>query len=144
MIRLILWLGLLVAVASPVMGQHQSADALEAADRARFEAQIRRDTAALRTLLGDDLVYVHSNALVESKAHFLETVATGRIRYLAMVPLESRYRVFGTTAVGNGTVRVRVQVNGQEPVEVGLLFTAVHVQRRGRWELVAWQSTKAQ
>ncbi len=116
---------------------------VHAADRARFAAQVSRDTAALRNLLGDELVYIHSNALIESKAHFIETVATGRIRYDEVVPLESTYRIYGATAVGNGKVRVRVQLNGQA-VAVDLLFTTVHVRRQGRWELIAWQSTRAQ
>lgn len=116
---------------------------VQAADRARFAAQVGRDTAALRNLLADELVYVHSNALIESKAHFIETVATGRIVYDEVIPVESTYRIYGLTAVGNGKVRVRVQMNGQA-VAVDLLFTTVHVRRNGRWELVAWQSTRAQ
>jgi hypothetical protein len=108
---------------------------------ARFAAQVSGDTAALRRLLGDDLVYVHSNALVESKDHFIESVATRRIGYDSVVPLELTHRVFGTTAVGNGKVRVQVQMGGQT-IRADLLFTTVHVRRAGRWQLVAWQSTR--
>jgi len=110
---------------------------------ARFEAQVRRDTVALDSLLSDDLVYTHSNALIESKAHFLETIATDRIRYDSIAPAEMSHRIFGETAVGNGRVHVRVQMNGQT-IPVDLLFTTVHVRRDGHWQLVAWQSTRAQ
>ncbi|MGE0551922.1 MAG: nuclear transport factor 2 family protein [Gemmatimonadales bacterium] len=110
---------------------------------ARFEAQVRRDTVALDSLLAEDLVYTHSNALIESKAHFLETIATDRIRYDSIAPAEMRHRVFGEAAVGNGRVHVRVQMNGQT-IPVDLLFTTVHVRRDGHWQLVAWQSTRAQ
>ena len=116
---------------------------VEQAELARFDAQVRRDTVALDSLLSDDLVYTHSNALIESKAHFLETIATDRIRYDSMAPVEMKHRVFGETAVGNGRVHVRVQMNGQT-IPVDLLFTTVHVRRDGRWQLVAWQSTRAQ
>jgi hypothetical protein len=126
--------------AGPLAGQEPSTD-VAAAERARFAAQMKRDTAALRTLLANDLVYIHSNALVESKEHFIETVATGRIVYEEIVPLEMSHRIFGTTAVGNGKVRVGVQMNGQKLV-VDLLFTTVQVRQNGRWELVAWQSTR--
>jgi len=128
---------------APSASTSESEAQVRQTELARFEAQVRRDTAALDSLLGDDLVYVHSNALTESKAHFIETIATDRIRYDSMAPAEMRHRVFGETAVGNGTVHVRVQINGQT-IPVDLLFTTVHVRRDGRWQLVAWQSTRAQ
>jgi hypothetical protein len=114
---------------------------LRRTELARFEAQVKGDTAALRRLLGDDLTYVHSNALTETKDHFIESVAIRRIGYDSVVPLEMGHRVFGATAVGNGKVRVQVQMNGQT-IRVDLLFTTVHVRRSGRWQLVAWQSTR--
>jgi len=126
-----------VAVARP----QDPAAAVRAAELARFAAQTSRDTAALRSLLDDDLRYVHSNALVESKDHFIETVATGRIVYDSLVPVEMSHRLYGETAVGTGRVRVQVQMNGQV-VRVDLLFTTVHVRRPGGWRLVAWQSTR--
>ncbi len=114
---------------------------VRAAELARFGAQVKRDTAALRALLADDMLYVHSNALTETKEHFIETVATGRIVYDSLVPVEMKHRVYGQTAVGNGRVRVQVQTNGQT-LRVDLLFTTVHVRQQGRWRLVAWQSTR--
>ncbi|MFN0177597.1 MAG: family 16 glycoside hydrolase [Gemmatimonadales bacterium] len=116
-------------------------DELARLELARFEAQVRRDTAALRDLLDEDLVYIHSNALIESKAHFIASVAQGIIRYDSLVPTEMHHRVYGTTAVGNGRVRVQVELNGQL-VRIELLFTTVHVRRQGRWRLVNWQSTR--
>jgi hypothetical protein len=115
--------------------------ALRAAEEARFDAQVKRDTAALRTLLADDLVYIHSNALTETKSHFIETVATGRIVYDSLVPVELHHRIYGQTAVGTGKVRVQVQMNGRT-LRVDLLFTTVHVRQAGRWRLVSWQSTR--
>ena len=103
---------------------------------------VDRDTAALRRLLGDDLVYVHSNGLVESKDHLIETLAIRRMVYDSIVPLEMSHRIFGEAAVGNGKVRVQAQMGGQT-LRVDLLFTTVHVRRRGVWQLVAWQSTRA-
>jgi hypothetical protein len=134
---------LAVAGAAPAGAAAQDpAAAVRAAELARFAAQTSRDTAALRSLLADELTYIHSNALVESKDHFIETVATGRIVYDSLVPADLRHRVYGETAVGHGRVRVQVRMNGQT-VRVDLLFTTVHVRRNGRWRLAAWQSTRA-
>jgi hypothetical protein len=125
-------------------GRQDPVASVRAAELARFTAQMTRDTAALRSLLADELRYVHSNALAESKDHFIETVATGRIVYDSLVPVDLEHRVYGETAVGAGRVRVQVRMNGQAPVRVDLLFTTVHVRRGGGWRLVAWQSTRVQ
>ena len=120
-----------------------AAAAVGRAELDRFGAQVARDTAALRNLLDDDLVYVHSNALIENKARFIETVATGRIGYDSLVPVQMTHRLYGSTAVGNGRVRAVVRMNGQI-LSVDLLLTTVLVSRNGRWRLVSWQSTRAQ
>lgn len=110
-------------------------------ERTRFTAQVERDTAALRNVLGEDLVYIHSNGLIEGKAHFIESVVTGRIAYDSVVPLEMEHRVDGATAIGNGRVRVQVRLAGQL-ARAELLFSTVHIRRQGRWRLVNWQSTR--
>lgn len=136
-------LALALAPAGPAASQTDAIAAVQRAEQARFDAQVRRDTAALRQLLGADLTYIHSNALVENRDHFIETIALGRIVYDSLVPVEMRRRVYGETVVGDGQVRVQVQMNG-ETIRVDLLVTTVHVRRDGRWQLVAWQSTRAQ
>jgi len=119
--------------AGPVAAQAGSTSArVRAAELERFDAQVKRDTIALKRLLGEDLIYVHSNGLTESKAHFIETVATGRIQYDSLVPLKLEHRIYGTTAVGNGRVHVQVEMGGQT-VKVDLLFTTVLLERRGHW-----------
>ena len=142
-----LWTGagcalLLAMAAGRVSAQTARSARIRAAELERFDAQIKRDTMALKRLLSDDLIYVHSNGLTESKAHFIESVATGRIRYDSLVPVKLEHRIYGTTAVGNGRVRAQVEVGGQT-VKVDLLFTTVLLERHGRWQLVSWQSTRA-
>ena len=133
--------GLLVAAGLALSRAQDPAAAVRAAELARFEAQVKRDTVALGRLLADELRYVHSSALVETKQHFIETVATGRIVYDSLVPVEMSHRVYGETAVGTGEVRVQVEMEGKT-LRVNLLFTTVHVRQQGRWRLVAWQSTR--
>lgn len=115
---------------------------LLAADLARFRAQVARDTAALGPMLAEELVYTHSNALIETKDQFIESVGTGRIRYDAIFPVEITHRLYGGTAVGGGKISVRGQVRGTA-FAAELLFTSVLVLVDGQWQLVAWQSTAA-
>ncbi|HKZ74446.1 MAG TPA: nuclear transport factor 2 family protein, partial [Steroidobacteraceae bacterium] len=115
---------------------------VEALERSRFTAMTAQDVGALEPMLADDLVYCHSNGACETKAQFLETIHSGRIRYQVMKVLELRPRAVGGDAVVvNGSVAVDGLMGGQAR-SFTIVFTDVYAQRSGRWQLTAWQSTQ--
>ena len=108
----------------------------------RWRAQVERDTVLLNKLLTDDLVYIHSNALTESKSDFLHSVQSGSITYHNMQGEPGgSIRQYGKTGISNGIVRATGLLNGT-PFEVRLRYTAVYVRQKGRWRLASWQSTR--
>jgi uncharacterized protein DUF4440 len=107
----------------------------------RFAAMMQADTTALGGYLADELVYTHSNALVETRAIHLEAIATKRTIYESIAPVELSYRSYGETVLGTGTVKSRGSIGGTA-FDVTLRVTTVHVRRGGRWLLAAWQSTR--
>lgn len=107
----------------------------------RFAAMTRSDTAALRGLLHDDLIYIHSNTLTENKAQHIAAIASGRLVYQKMTSESVNLRRYGKTALTNGTVQVKGILNGT-PFEVRLMYTAVYRKKRGHWRLLNWQSTR--
>ena len=111
------------------------------AESARFRAQVDKDGLALQTLLDDDLYYLHSNGLVESKQDFITSVKGGKIVYSQMIASERSIRLYGKTAVLYGLVMVAGEYQG-EPFNIGLYYTSVYRKKRGKWLLVNWQSTK--
>ena len=63
----------------PVTGLAQSKTDRQilAVEQQRFERMVQHDTVALRPMLAEDLVYMHSNALRENKsAHLTATLST--------------------------------------------------------------------
>jgi ketosteroid isomerase-like protein len=116
-------------------------EAVRAAELARFKAQTTGDLTALDALLGDDLVYTHSNALVDSKASYVESMRSGALKYQTIEPREMKVRVYGTTAVITAAARITAISRGQ-PVDNQLRYTDVWVLRDGRWQMVGWQSTR--
>jgi len=111
-------------------------------EQMRFSAQISQDTAALHRLLADDLVYIHSNALVETKTDFIRSVGGGGIRYLAMSSTSpAEIRQWGKTAVAVGIVSVRGLYQGTE-FDMRLRYTSVYRKNKGIWQLSSWQSTR--
>lgn len=117
------------------------ADAVKAAELRRFEVTTGKDYTTLATLLGDDLVYTHSSAAVDSKASFLESLTSGRVTYKAIKPTDLQVRVFGDLAIIHGVAAMNVDANGQAIVNT-LRFTDVWARRDGRWQMIAWQSTR--
>jgi hypothetical protein len=110
------------------------------AENARYVAQTTDDYAALERLYGDDLVYIHSNALVDTKAGFIELQRSGNVRYRKMKNSDATVRVFGCIAIitARGTFEVLAKGN---TVHVELLFHAVWAKRPAGIQFVSWQAT---
>lgn len=134
---------LLLSAATGVFAQSSQADAdvVKAAELRRFEVMTGKDYKALATLLGDDLVYTHSSAAVDSKASYLESLTSGRVTYKVIKPANLQVRVFGDIAVIHGEAAMNVDANGQV-MNNTLRFTDIWTKRDGRWQMIAWQSTR--
>ena len=107
----------------------------------RFEAMTQKDIPFLEKVLSDKLTYSHSNGLVETKSEHLENIRSGGIVYQQLEPEKNNIKVFGRTAVVHGIVRVR-GIFKKKHFKIRLAYTDVYIKRKGKWRLVAWQSTK--
>ncbi|HZF10863.1 MAG TPA: nuclear transport factor 2 family protein [Thermoanaerobaculia bacterium] len=115
---------------------------VKAVELQRFATMVKGDTAVLERVLGDDLTYTHSTGAVDTKASFLASLQSGKLRYLALKPDGVEARVYaGAAAVVTGRIEMRVVSDGKE-VTFPARFTSVYAKRHGRWLLVAWQSTR--
>ena len=129
--------GLYRAPAARPDGVQQEIQALE--DR-RYRAMLEGDVAALEPLLGDDLVYTHSSALIDTKTSYLDKLRSKKVIYRKAERPEERIQVHGDTAVIIGEVRLVVLVDGN-PRAMRSRFTNVWAKRPRGWQMVAWQST---
>ena len=111
-----------------------------AADAARVKALVENDVDALEQLLGDDLTYVHSNGMLDTKESYIGSLRSGRSRYLTMDMSEVTARGFGDVALVNAKFDARVKVGDNEVNPVARVLVA-YAKRDGRWQMVAWEST---
>jgi ketosteroid isomerase-like protein len=111
-------------------------------DEERTEAMIKGDLATLDRLLADDLSYVHSSTKVDTKASFIENLRSGASKYKAFQREEANTRVFGDSAINTGVATVSVENQGQAPATFKIRYTDVWVNRGGKWQMVAWHSTR--
>jgi len=110
------------------------------ADVDRFNAMINGDAAALDRLLAVELSYITTNGRIEDKHAVLYGIRSGQTKYSSIIPSERQVHVMGTVAT---VVGVAVLRSAEEPgVDIGIRYTCVHVLREGRWQMVAWQSTR--
>jgi len=110
-------------------------------EQARVAALIADDYAALDLLLADDLTYTHSSSVVDTKAEFMESLTSGRLKYKVLNHRDQQVRVYGDTAILNGVTQVHSTFEERE-VHLVMRFTIVYVRKSGRWQMAAWQSTR--
>ncbi len=136
-----IWIILGSCLAFNCIAQDTKEAALLSAELKRFQAMTQRDTQALRDMLADDLYYVHSNAMVETKAQHLTAIAKGSLIYISMQREQVQARMYKGIALTNGIVLVKGVLNGNE-FDVKLRYSATYRKQKGHWLLANWQSTR--
>ena len=115
---------------------------LRAADDARVSAMKARDGAKLSGYLSDDLHYAHSNALIDTKASFLDLIVSGKAKYLRL-DYAQRDFTFPTPGVATMTGFFDVKaVIDEATTEARICFLGVWRLEKGEWKLLAWQTCK--
>ena len=108
----------------------------------RFAAMIARDFAALDKLTHDQLLYTHSSGVTDTKATWLESMKSGKVKYKSVNCSERKVRFFGEVALMNGRAAIEVDIGGQ-PKSLRLLFLNAWTRTPQGWKFVAWQSCPA-
>jgi ketosteroid isomerase-like protein len=136
-----LWMALLV----PQAVRAQPPDTLEAEIRnleaRRFRALTEADVQTLERLLSDDLIYTHASGWRQTKAELLASIRSGELRYHSFAADEVNVRGYGNVVLATGRAAAKVRAKGQE-LNVSLFYLEAYVKQDGRWQLVAWQSTR--
>ena len=110
-------------------------------DKKRMTAMAQKDVATLNALLADDLVYTHSTARLDTKQSLIGNMEAGTTVYTAVEPSDVKAQDLGDTVVLTGSCRISV-MSGGRPNSFGVRFTDVYANKGGRWQMVAWQSTR--
>lgn len=117
---------------------HASAAAdIEALQERWRAAMAAGDASTLASLYSDDLIYVHSDARIESKEAFLAPIVAGKMR-LALSPCDTpRIRSYEESAV----VSACYEIQGTK-ASSRHLFLTVWADQAGTWRIVTQQTTR--
>jgi hypothetical protein len=110
-------------------------------DRQRMTAMAQKDIAKLNELIADDLVYTHSSARLDTKQSLIGAMEAGKTVYTAVVPSDVKAQDLGDAVVLTGSARISVN-SGGNAMNFGVRFTDVWVNKGGKWQMAAWQSTR--
>lgn len=105
----------------------------------RYAAMLAKDVATLERLLDDDLVYMHSSGVADSKASYLAGLRDGVWDYLKIGRSEQSVKVSGEAALVFNRLAISIKVRGV-PKELDNRALAVWVRRGATWRLLALQS----
>jgi hypothetical protein len=116
-----------------------------AVEQARVAALDTSNIPALERIMADDVTYVHASGKVDTKASYLAAIRSGQLRYVSWTPKGLHVRMTGPDgAVLNGEYAVRVRDSRVQPTpfDIFIFILSVYARREGRWQQIAWQSTR--
>jgi ketosteroid isomerase-like protein len=119
---------------------------IEALERQRFEAQVKKDYAFLEKAFADDLVYTHGSGVQNTKAEYIQSIRDGKSQYGKIDIDALNVRVYNgdKTAVVNGTIRITspAQADGNTSVaRIKYVVVQIKDKKKG-WQVVLWQAQK--
>ena len=106
----------------------------------RWEALIGNDFDFLDQVTHPSLSYIHSNAIVDTKDSWLESVTTGLVDYRSVEREDVAMISSGSTVVITGKATFVVNAFDSD-FTITSRFSAVWVNEDGEWRFFAWQNT---
>lgn len=131
-----------LALSPSVRAEDARTTALKAADDTRVAATKSADREKLVAIFSDGLRYAHSSGTVDTKQSYIESLTSGRTKYLTL-DYDERAFTFPAPGIALMTGRAHVKVkNATGEVDMILSFLSVWREEDGRWRFLAWQSCK--
>ncbi len=109
-------------------------------EKTRCQAMVGADLPALTRLFADDMVWIHASANMDGKAGVLQTIGSGKTRYLEINCSEQLVRFYGDTAIVGGIADMKLESAG-EVRRLKNRFTIHWLKNGSAWQVVNWQST---
>jgi ketosteroid isomerase-like protein len=123
----------------PARAQAPDETAVNAAVENMRQAMVDADKARLEALVSDQLSYGHSGGVIESKADFVNVIASKKTVYKTIKLLEPSTAVVGNNAIVRHVFTADFETDGKPgTAKVGVL--QVWQKQDGAWKLLARQA----
>lgn len=111
-------------------------------EAALYRAMLAFDYAALDALLSDDVRYIHSTGVVETKSEYFDGLKRGLYEYGAIDILSGETREWADVAITTGVMEMVVGAEGSAKHPIRLQHVLVWKREDGSWRLLLRQATR--
>jgi hypothetical protein len=107
-----------------------------------YRAMLAFDYPTLDGILSDELRYIHSTGVAETKAEYFDGMRRGLYEYGSITIDSNRTRLFADAAITDGVMDMLVGANGSTKHVIRLLHVLVWRREAGAWRLLLRQATR--
>ena len=107
----------------------------------RFQAMEKADVETLDRIMSDDLIYTHASGLRQTKFDVIGTLGSSEMKYESITPYDVQVRMHNDTAIVAGRATINIKARGEKE-SFEICYLDVYVKQEGRWQMVAWQSSR--
>jgi uncharacterized protein (TIGR02246 family) len=112
---------------------------VEKLEQERLTAYVKSDVAALNRIFADDIVYIHSNGVADTKATVVQSFASGDLKISRFDGEDIKVRQVGDVMIATGIAHAEL-VNKGNAAKFDIRYTAIYANRGGQWRLVHIQN----
>jgi hypothetical protein len=117
-----------------------SISTIETMEDRRYAAMLDKDVKMLRSILHDQLTYVHSSGITDTKASYIAGIESGVLDYKCIRRSKQTIKVQGSLALVFNRISMNIAVSGYH-VCTENRDLAVWIYEANIWRLVAVQSS---
>lgn len=132
----------LLMTANLLTAQNKKMEKLTRSVEALREAMVDGDRAQLEMLADEDLSYGHSSGRIETKAEFVENIASGNSNFESIELSNQNIVLHKDTGIVRHDLYAKTNDKGKGPGEVKLHILTVWVKEGKDWKLISRQAVK--
>ncbi len=129
----------MLALTAMSLNADATSEQIMSLDRAWAKAVVEKDYTALERITSPNLIYSHSDGMIDTREDFLNRLRKNTSDYQAIDFARMEVKVFGDTAILTARARFHVLAGGRQ-LNNDLAYTHVYQKTNGNWAMIAHQS----
>ena len=116
-------------------------DDIAALEDQRIAAYLVSDVAPLEKIFADEMTYVHSSGIADTKRKVIDSFTSGDLKIHKFDREEMKVREIGDLVLATAIGKVELTMKGKE-AKFSLRYSALYAKRPGGWQIVYYQGTR--
>ena len=117
------------------------ADDIKASEDERVAAYLSGNVAPLQKIFADELEFVNSSGISDTKAKHIESFTSGDLKIRKFDREGEKIQQVGSVVIATGIVHADLTIKGKD-AKFDLRYAAVYAKRAGVWQIFYYQATR--